>query len=70
MAMAQSSTPLGSVLVTGGCGFIKTHIIKHILDLEPACHIHVIDINTKCNRLPSVVYHTGDVPRLRMLKPS
>ncbi|KAI1362795.1 C-3 sterol dehydrogenase/C-4 decarboxylase family protein [Xylaria arbuscula] len=41
--------PLVAVIVTGGCGFIGSHII------------HVIDIDTGRNRFAGASYHTCDI---------
>ncbi|KAJ5771699.1 hypothetical protein N7520_002228 [Penicillium odoratum] len=59
----MSSNKFGSVLVTGGNGFIAYHIIAKILEEEPDCIIHSIDVNTDRNRHPdpNVHYHYGDL---------
>ncbi|RAH66072.1 NAD(P)-binding protein [Aspergillus aculeatinus CBS 121060] len=51
------------VLVTGGNGFIAYHIIAKILESEPECTIHSIDVNTQRNRHAgaNVHYHQGDM---------
>ncbi|EPE33493.1 NAD(P)-binding Rossmann-fold containing protein [Glarea lozoyensis ATCC 20868] len=65
-SIATEIIPLSPVLITGGCGFIGSHLVEEILASEPTCQIHVIDINTTPNRLndPRVTYHTGDISRL------
>ncbi|KAB8256725.1 hypothetical protein BDV32DRAFT_160911 [Aspergillus pseudonomiae] len=54
---------IGPVLVTGGNGFIAYHIIAKILEEEPDCNIHSIDVNIDRNRHPNpnVHYHHGDL---------
>ncbi|QKX62769.1 uncharacterized protein TRUGW13939_09934 [Talaromyces rugulosus] len=54
---------IGPVLVTGGNGFIAYHIIAKILEEEPGCSIHCIDVNVDRNRhdTPNVHYHQGDL---------
>ena len=59
--MSDSSPPLSPVLITGGCGFIGSHLVERLLVAEPNCRIHVLDINTDRNRIPSVNYHTCDI---------
>ncbi|KAK6209325.1 erg26, C-3 sterol dehydrogenase [Pestalotiopsis sp. IQ-011] len=58
---AENSPSLGPVLVTGGCGFIGSHIVSDLLERDPSCKIHVIDIDTGRNRFPGVTYHNGDI---------
>ncbi|KAI1129718.1 NAD(P)-binding protein [Nemania abortiva] len=52
---------LSPVVVTGGCGFIGSHIVDALLQSEPDCQVHVIDINTSRNRVAGVSYHTCDI---------
>ncbi|KAI0867224.1 3-beta hydroxysteroid dehydrogenase/isomerase [Hypoxylon argillaceum] len=52
---------LGPVIVTGGCGFIGSHLVDNLLQVEPGCQVHVIDVNTSRNRVAGVSYHTCDV---------
>lgn len=59
--MAISSPSLSPVLITGGCGFIGRHLVQHLLDSNPDCRIHVLDINTKKNRFAGVSYHACDI---------
>ncbi|PYI12778.1 C-3 sterol dehydrogenase/C-4 decarboxylase family protein [Aspergillus violaceofuscus CBS 115571] len=56
---------LSPVLITGGNGFIAYHIIAKILETEPECTIHSIDIHTSRNRhaAANVHYHDGDMAR-------
>ncbi|KAK4459793.1 hypothetical protein QBC42DRAFT_273658 [Cladorrhinum samala] len=58
--------PLGSVIVTGGCGFVGSHLVDALLVLSPTLSIDVLDINTTRNRVdhstfPNVTYHQVDV---------
>lgn len=59
------SQSLSPVLVTGGCGFVAYHIITRILSTDPACKIHVMDVDTSHNRVDGVIYHTGDISSSR-----
>ena len=55
--------PLGSVLVTGGCGFLGSHIVSHILshyDLE-STSVSVLDLRTSSNSFPGASYYTADL---------
>jgi sterol-4alpha-carboxylate 3-dehydrogenase (decarboxylating) len=54
---------LGPVLLTGGNGFIGYHIIAKILEAEPECSIHSLDVNPSHNRHPgaNVHYHKADL---------
>lgn len=58
---ARSTPKLGPVLVTGGNGFIASHIIDKILEGDPSCEVHSLDINTSRNRHPNAHYHQGDI---------
>ncbi|MCJ1466087.1 hypothetical protein MMC07_004706 [Pseudocyphellaria aurata] len=55
---------LGSVIVIGGCGFLGGNIVSQLLELTTA-EVHVFDLRTDLNRLPSVTYHEGDVSSAR-----
>lgn len=57
----MASRSLSPVLVTGGCGFVAYYIITRILSTDPACEIHVIDIDTSHNRIDGVIYHICDI---------
>ncbi|MCJ1387775.1 hypothetical protein MMC18_000618 [Xylographa bjoerkii] len=59
--MSGLVSPLGPVLITGGCGFIGFHIADRLLKDDPECQVHVMDIQTEHNRLPSAIYHTCDI---------
>ncbi|KUI69913.1 Sterol-4-alpha-carboxylate 3-dehydrogenase, decarboxylating [Cytospora mali] len=57
----SDAVSLGPVIVTGGCGFIGSHIVDHVLALDPTSDVHVIDINTQRNQTSGVTYHTCDI---------
>lgn len=59
--MAPNLPSLSPVFITGGCGFIGCHLVQHLLESDPKCQIHVLDIDTSRNRFPSVTYHTCDI---------
>jgi len=63
MSSPVKIVPIGPVVVTGGCGFIGSHLVDGILASEPNCEVHVIDINTSrnCSIDPRVTYHTVDI---------
>lgn len=62
MSMAPITSPsLGPIVVTGGCGFIGFHIVKGLLELDPGCQIHVLDIRTNRNRVDGAEYHNVDI---------
>lgn len=46
-----SKKALGSVLITGGCGFLGHHIVKLLVDFY-SCKIAVVDLRTTNNRRP------------------
>lgn len=54
---------LGPVLLTGGNGFVAYRIIAKILEAEPECNIHSLDVDTSRNRHehPNVHYHRADL---------
>ncbi|KAM7209265.1 hypothetical protein V8F06_014889 [Rhypophila decipiens] len=59
--MASQPQALPSpIIVTGGCGFIGSHLVDGILALDPSSEIHVLDIK-RTNLANGVKYHTTDV---------
>ncbi|OKL63207.1 hypothetical protein UA08_01149 [Talaromyces atroroseus] len=63
MEMPEQIT-MGPVLLTGGNGFIAYHIIGKILEANPQCVIHSLDIDTTRNRREGFVnlhYHKADI---------
>jgi sterol-4alpha-carboxylate 3-dehydrogenase (decarboxylating) len=55
-------TSLGHVVVTGGCGFLGTNIVKLILEQSPESTVSALDVRTT-NRVDSeqVSYHACDI---------
>lgn len=62
--MDESDSALQCVLITGGCGCVGRHLVERLRRSEPTCRIHVLDVNTERNRVPSVTYHTCDISSL------
>ncbi|KAI1499907.1 NAD(P)-binding protein [Biscogniauxia marginata] len=62
--MTANTTSLSPVIITGGCGFIGFHLANDLLERDPKCDIHVIDIDTSRNRIPGVTYHICDISSL------
>lgn len=59
----QPKKALGTVLITGGCGFLGHHIVKLLLD-SYSCKIAVVDLRTSSNHPPgseSVKYFDCDI---------
>ena len=52
---------LGSVLVVGGCGYLGSRLIRHLIDNKSTTSISVIDIKTDKERHPNVTYHELDI---------
>lgn len=69
MSTPQAPTPLGSVLVTGGCGFLGSHIISLLLERysSPTTRIHVLDV--RVGATAGVEYHTADITDATTLRP-
>lgn len=56
--------PLGTVLITGGCGFLGTHIVQLLLSKNHSSintQIHVLDLRPPSEPLSDVTYHSGDL---------
>lgn len=58
-----STTPLSSVIVIGGCGFLGHHIVNLLLKQHPEASISVLDLHTNHNRFPNVQYFDGDITK-------
>ncbi|KAG8162015.1 hypothetical protein KVR01_007780 [Diaporthe batatas] len=61
MSSQSTSSDLSPIIITGGCGFIGSHLAEGLLAENPNYQIHVIDINTERNQVPGVYYHTCDI---------
>lgn len=61
--MSSQVTPsdLSPVIITGGCGFVGSHLAEGLLAENPNCQIHVIDLDTTRNQVPGVHCHTCDI---------
>ncbi|ROW08459.1 hypothetical protein VMCG_03187 [Cytospora schulzeri] len=59
----MSRLPLSPVLVTGGCGFIGSHVVNDILKSEPNADVHVLDISQH-NQVPGPTYYKCDISSL------
>jgi len=66
------SAPLGSILVTGGCGFLGSHIVSLLLERypSPSTRVHVLDVRVGQTTLPSATYHTADITDVSSLRPA
>lgn len=64
MANITDSPTLSPVLITGGCGFIGSHLVEGLLKTEPNAQIHVVDVSVDRNRFPGVTYHACDITLL------
>lgn len=52
---------LGTVLITGGCGFLGFHLVAHFLE-DPECSaVHVLDRNITHNLHDKAHYAQGDI---------
>lgn len=61
MSGEVTSSDLSPVIITGGCGFVGSHLAEGLLAQNPKCHVHVIDLSTEKNQVPGVHYHTCDI---------
>ena len=68
MGSQDPDSNIDSVLVTGGCGFVGFHIVRHFLR-EPSCtSVSVISRTPTSNHLPQVSYHAGDISDLAAIR--
>lgn len=59
---SRSTSDLGAVIVIGGCGLLRRHIVQFLLDNGTAASkITVFDISTENNRFAGVQYIAGDL---------
>lgn len=60
--MANNNEPLSlsPAIVTGGCGFLGSHLVEALLK-DPECEVHILDIETGHNRMPGATYHMCDI---------
>lgn len=61
--VSNSEKPLGSVLVTGGCGFLGSHIVSLLISRysSPSTTVSVLDLRTSENTYPEAKYHAADL---------
>lgn len=59
--MASSSPLLGTVLVTGGCGFLGYYLVGALLEDPEVGAVHVLDLNTSRNTHSDAHYTLGSV---------
>lgn len=67
MAAKSTNVSLGPVVVTGGCGFLGSHLVETLLK-DPKCQVHILDIATDRNRMPGATYHICDITSAEEVK--
>lgn len=68
MSRQVTSSDLSPVIITGGCGFVGSHLAEGLLAENPNCQIHVIDLDTTRNQVPGVHYHVCDITSSAVLE--
>lgn len=62
--MSRKTEPpshLGNVLITGGCGFIGSHIVEAVLREQDRGQVYVTSRNPNQHLLPDVIYKAADL---------
>lgn len=54
------SSPLGSILVVGGCGFLGWNLVHELLRQDPSASLSVVDLRT-ADPHPGVTYFSADI---------
>src|SRR2546421_9411575 len=69
-AFMTSSASLGSVMITGGCGMLGSHIVNLLHSRHPKTNISVLDISTARNRheSPAIKYYDGDITSITSVR--
>lgn len=60
MMLNSTHLSLSPAIVTGGCGFLGSHLVETLLK-DPECEVHVLDIENDRNRMPGAIYHLCDI---------
>lgn len=68
--VSETPQPLGTVLVTGGCGFLGSHIVRLLLERysAPTTRVEVLDLRAANNRQAGATYHEGDLTNATSLR--
>lgn len=57
----DSTQPINSALVVGGCGSLGHRVVESLLNLNPSPQVSVFDLHIVQNRYPSVEYYEVDI---------
>ncbi|MCJ1314668.1 hypothetical protein MMC25_008350 [Agyrium rufum] len=68
MATSIEATPLGNVLVVGGCGFLGSHIVQKLLDDVQCASIAVLHRSPPKALVTGVSYHMGDITDIESVR--
>ena len=67
MSVTLDAPALGSALVTGGCGFLGSHVVRCLLDDEGCTAVAVMSRNPTMNCHPKASYHAVDITNAESL---